>query len=583
MLISFRVSHFNFARRIMARREPRRAAPTFEELIDDYESPSDELDSDSDNEEDHLEEESGSSSSESGHEEAQHAAQSRSAREDFIGKDGTVWSFYPPPPGRFNSANVFHQREGPTASAKKATIIETFSLMCPDDIIQTVTQYTNDFAKEFIARNPGRWYSSRWRDVDTMEMKAFIGCLLYIGVFKSRHESYSSLWSKEHGRAPLRAAMSLSRFTLLLKFLRFDDTRTRSVRKQRDKLAPIREIWNSFLSCSRKFYVPGCDTTIDEQLVGFRGRCPFRMYIPSKPSKYGMKIWTLADSKSFYIFNYDVYLGKRGTSPEVAQGKRVVEELMQPLFGSGRNVTVDNFFTSVPLAQSLLQNTLTLTGTIRSNKREIPPEFKANSQRQQHSCVFGFTRRMMMCSYVPKRHKSVILLSTQHRRPEISDRDDRKPLVILDYNSCKGAVDTIDQMIASYSCARATRRWPLRLFFHLLDTAALNAFIVWTKNVPSWNSGKNFRRRLFLTDLAFSLMHEHTERRGSVLQLHRSVREAIEDVGVHVERETVPQSASRGRCQLCPTRNQVKSRCMKCSSFICKDHSSRGSLCNQCF
>ena len=255
---------------------------------------------------------------------------------------------------------------------------------------------------------------------------------------------------------------------------------------------------------------------------------------------------------------------------------------MQPLFGSGRNVTVDNFFTSIPLAESLLNNNLTLTGTIRSNKRELPPEFRANSQRPQHSSVFGFSKRMTLCSYVPKRHKSVILLSTQHRRAELSAREDRKPQVILDYNSCKGAVDTIDQMIATYSCARATRRWPLRLFFHLLDTAALNAYIVWTENYPSWNSGKNFRRRLYLTDLAFSLLHEHTERRGSVLQLRQSVREVIEDVGVHVERPAAPENASRGRCHFCASRNQVKSRCKRCSSFVCKDHSSRGALCNQC-
>ena len=49
----------------MAHREPRRAAPSFEQLIDDYESPSDELDSESDNEEDHLDEKSRSNGSSS--------------------------------------------------------------------------------------------------------------------------------------------------------------------------------------------------------------------------------------------------------------------------------------------------------------------------------------------------------------------------------------------------------------------------------------------------------------------------------------------------------------------------------------
>jgi len=36
--------------------------------------------------------------------------------------------------------------------------------------------------------------------------------------------------------------------------------------------------------------------TIDETLVVFRGRCPFKMYIPSKPANYGIKVFSLVDA-----------------------------------------------------------------------------------------------------------------------------------------------------------------------------------------------------------------------------------------------------------------------------------------------
>lgn len=44
--------------------------------------------------------------------------------------------------------------------------------------------------------------------------------------------------------------------------------------------------------------------TIDEH-----GHCPFRIYIKSKPDKYGIKLVTLKDAKSRCIFNTVNYTG----------------------------------------------------------------------------------------------------------------------------------------------------------------------------------------------------------------------------------------------------------------------------------
>lgn len=59
-----------------------------------------------------------------------------------------------------------------------------------------------------------------------------------------------------------------------------------------------------------KLYYPAKNVTVDEQLVAFRGRCPFKQYIPSKPAKYGIKIWTLCDSKTSYVWKLQIYIGK---------------------------------------------------------------------------------------------------------------------------------------------------------------------------------------------------------------------------------------------------------------------------------
>jgi len=79
------------------------------------------------------------------------------------------------------------------------------------------------------------------------------------------------------------------------------------------------------------------------------------------------------------MMNAKVYLGKENN--EVVRGltSDVVCTLVQPISGQdkvGRNVTTDNFFTSVDLANQLKNKKLTFVGTMKQSKREIPQEFK---------------------------------------------------------------------------------------------------------------------------------------------------------------------------------------------------------------
>jgi len=130
-----------------------------------------------------------------------------------------------------------------------------------------------------------------------------------------------------------------------MKYMRFDDKSTREQRLQKDKLAAFSDIWLMFTSQLPKFFVLGSDLCVDEQLVAYCGRCSFRQYIPSKPAKYGIKIWWCCDSDTSYPLTADIYLGKqKNAETEIGQGARVVKTLTGPWQKSGRNVVGDNFF-----------------------------------------------------------------------------------------------------------------------------------------------------------------------------------------------------------------------------------------------
>lgn len=84
--------------------------------------------------------------------------------------------------------------------------------------------------------------------------------------------------------------------------------------------------------------------TIDEILAAFRGNCSFRVYVPSKPNKYGIKICAIVDAKLFYTIELEVYISKHTTVPFAVDNSTLslVCRLCEPLRGSHRNVTMDN-------------------------------------------------------------------------------------------------------------------------------------------------------------------------------------------------------------------------------------------------
>ncbi|CAI6359412.1 unnamed protein product [Macrosiphum euphorbiae] len=287
--------------------------------------------------------------------------------EYYLGKDKiTKWKKNPPPRNtRTAHCNIITHLPGVKPHARNAkTIIESWSLFFPDNVIQEIVTCTNIYLTK-IRINYGR--ERDVLDTSVVEIRALFGLLYIAGMMKSNHLNLSDLWSND-GLSPeyFRAVMSKTRFYLLLRALRFDNINTRSEKKKFDKLAPIRTIFDEFVDRCKLNYTVGEYCTIDEMLEGFRGKCSFRQYIPNKPNKYGIKTFSLVDARLFYTTNMEVYVGKQPNGPynQGNSASSIVKRMISPISKTGRNLTIDNWFTSVPLAVDLLQNhRITMVGS----------------------------------------------------------------------------------------------------------------------------------------------------------------------------------------------------------------------------
>jgi len=113
-------------------------------------------------------------------------------------------------------------------------------------------------------------------------------------------------------------------------------------------------------------------------MVKSRHRSGIWQYIKDKPTKWGIKLWVLADSSNGYTVEFDVYIGRAAGQnvTENGLGYDVVLKLMQRFLKQGYHLFVDNFYTSVTLFKRLFTEGVPATGTIMETRRDFPPSLK---------------------------------------------------------------------------------------------------------------------------------------------------------------------------------------------------------------
>jgi hypothetical protein len=324
-----------------------------------------------------------------------------------------------------------------------------------------------------------------------------------------------------------------------------------------DKFALASEVWDEFIKNCCSLYVPGPYLTVDEPLFPSKARCPFTQYMPNKPDKFGIKFWILADVDSKYMCNAAPYLGKDELRPDnIPLGEHVVMKLAQPYLKKGRNITTDNFFTSMNLAEKLKLADTSLVGTLNRKRREIPDVVSKFNAQLFHT-TFLKSNSTTITIYQGKVKKNVLVLSTLHPSIEISVDKKNVPESVKFYNSTKYGVDIVDKMARLYSTRCPTRRWPVHVFQNILDLSVINAWVLY-KEV----TGKKISRRNFILRLTDELRCEYDNL----------------DHNNDVNNEKIDRST----CRVPKCKNKTKKSCEKCKKPFCGKHTKIKVICEKC-
>ncbi|XP_066965604.1 piggyBac transposable element-derived protein 4-like [Macrobrachium rosenbergii] len=301
-------------------------------------------------------------------------------------RDGHRWSTQPQVPTQSAQLDTHPDySEGPTNDVQTAVSPQDFlDLFFGDFFYSETLLHTNSQIKELAPKFKTK--KATIEPATLNEIKALIGLLIMSGARQDNHVTTEEMWNQYFGAPLYRAAMRERRFCFLIWCLCFDNKDTRDERKKTDWFAAIRTIWTQIIDRCKQNYNPGENITVDKQLLAFRGRCPFRMYIANKPAKYGVKLFMACDVNSKYMLNAIPYLGSNTNTPAVIlPGENITTELVKPYFHTGRTITTDNWFTSYSLTIALKEKKLKLVGTLgkKPARRSI-----RNARNKGPTCEF---------------------------------------------------------------------------------------------------------------------------------------------------------------------------------------------------
>jgi hypothetical protein len=165
------------------------------------------------------------------------------------------------------------------------------------ELIQIVVNQTNLYAHQQITTVPRpvtkHAHGQQWKPVTIYKMKKFLGLMFLTGVIrKPKLEWY---WSTRGILLTpvFSQMMSRNRFQIIHPYLHFNDST--AVGTNEDRLYKIRRILDTVVNNFISNYIPEREISLDEGMLGWRGRLCFRIYNPGK-IKYGILVQTVCES-----------------------------------------------------------------------------------------------------------------------------------------------------------------------------------------------------------------------------------------------------------------------------------------------
>ena len=138
-----------------------------------------------------------------------------------------------------------------------------FDNLFPEEIRRIILRCTNKKATAIRSSDSQKYRARQFENFSYHELNTFLGFIIRAGANRDNMTALCNFYKEMDSKPFYRTCMSFDRIKFLLRCLRFDNFWDREERKNSDKLAAIRDVWDMFIPLLRRFYIPGLELAVD--------------------------------------------------------------------------------------------------------------------------------------------------------------------------------------------------------------------------------------------------------------------------------------------------------------------------------
>ena len=357
-----------------------------------------------------------------------------------------------------------------------------FIKLFTEDIFQMIAYETNLYAIQSGKEN---------LSVSVGEIKQFFAINMMMTYIK--YPAYRMYWSSTPGlRFEMIAdAMSLKRYEEIKRYLHFTNN-LNIPDDNKDSFIKIRPLLDKLSTSFAEAAEPTEFLSIDEMIIPFKGRHRMKQYIKSKPKKWGFKVWVRASANG-YVSKFKMYQSAdKSTVSNLGVIGDTVMRLCQDIVGKNHKIFMDNLFTSIPTINSLKTKDIYVVGTIRTNRLQGAGEKLVDTKvllktGRGSSSVATSSDNISVIRWSDNKIVHMISSFCGQEPQDSAQRWDRKtkkhvevsrPQCIIQYNRFMGGVDMTDRMVAHYPHGVKFKKYYMRIVYHFLNVATVNAWLL---------------------------------------------------------------------------------------------------------
>ena len=318
-------------------------------------------------------------------------------------------------------------------------------------------------------------------ELSVNDLNIFVGIVI-MSIVNSR-TSQRDYWSEDPLLAcyPVAKVMSRNKFMKIKSCMKLSKPSNKS---STDKAWRVRGPLEIFRKNIKQFGFFSTSLSVDESMIKFYGRTALKQYIKDKPTKWGVKQWSLCNP------DINVSLNK------CALGSRVVLQMLQGLLASVTapkkiiryHVYFDNYFCSPDLLVHLKKIGIRATGTVQANRvKDVDNGLNKKSPRGTYRVKSDKNSGINYITIMDSKPVSLLStaagvtpLSTMRRfsKEQKGKTELPFPNAFMLYNKNMGGIDQHDFFCSNLMPSIRSKKWTWVIFLRFIQASLANATVL---------------------------------------------------------------------------------------------------------